>query len=211
MKNGRQASFKDIAEVFTGPPTPSSRVRTVLRENGAIPVRLMTVAAIGDSRMLTAGIRAGFAESEAAVRDYRVAAGDILLAARSTLIRCAMASTAEQDCIITSSVVCVRCNPEMLAPRLLMAYLEHPAGQAALLAASQSTTEQYSLTVKAVKALVVPVPPIEVQRRMVALLEAVDAQRAAAEESVRIRYQTALHIAVGSMVQDANGEGGTSR
>ncbi|MFH0982633.1 MAG: hypothetical protein V2A79_14005 [Planctomycetota bacterium] len=200
MKAGHQASLIEFADVFTGPPTPSSRVRTVLRESGPVPVRLVTVAAIGDWRMLAAGIRAGYAESEAAVRDYRIAAGDILLAARSTLMRCAMASTAEQDCIITSSVVGIRCSPVLLAPRLLMASLEHPAGQAALLAASQSTTEQYSLTVKAVKELVLIVPPFRAQRRMVALLEAADAQRAAAEESIRIRYQTALHIAVGGMV-----------
>jgi len=58
------------------------------------------------------------------------------------------------------------------------------------------------------KELPVPLPPIEVQRRMVALLEAADAQREAAEESIRIRYQTALHLAVTSMTQNAHGDGG---
>ena len=31
------------------------------------------------------------------------------------------------------------------------------------------------------------------------------------EESIRIRYHTALHIAVGGMVQNAKGDGDTSR
>ena len=71
--------------------------------------------------------------------------------------------------------------------------------------------EAVRLTVKALKELPVPLPPIEVQRRMVGLMEAADAQREAAEESIRIRYQTALHLAVTSMTQNANGDGEESK
>ncbi len=197
--------------MFTGPPAPSARVRTVLREAGPIEAPLLTVGAIGERAVLPDEIKTVYAETESVLADYRVTEGDILLAARSTLMRCAVIPAELDGAVASSSVLAIRCNTARLLPRLLMAFFEHPTGQTALLGVSQSTTVQHSLTVRALKELPVPVPPIEVQRRMVGLLEAADAQGAAAEECTRIRYQTALHLAVMSMTQDANGDGGSSK
>lgn len=211
MHTGQHMILKEVAEVFTGPPAPSARVRTVLRDAGPIEAPLLTVGAIGESAVLPDEIKTIHAETESALADYRVTKGDILLAARSTLMRCAVVPPELDGAVVSASVLAIRCNTARLLPRMLMAFFEHSAGRAALLGASQSTTVQRSLTVKAIKELPVPVPPIEVQRRMVGLLEAADAQRAAAEESIRIRYQTALHLAVTSMTQDAKGDGGSSK
>ncbi len=208
MHTGQHMILQEVAVVFTGPPAPSARVRTVLREAGPIAAPLLTVGAIGDRAVLRDEIKIVHADTESALADYRVTTGDILLAARSTLMRCAIVPPELAGAVASSSVLAIRCDPARLLPRMLAAYFEHPAGQAALLGASQSTTTQHSLTVRALKELPVPLPPIEVQRRMVALLEAADAQREAAEESIRIRYQTALHLAVTSMTQNAHGDGG---
>ena len=209
MPMGQHVLLKEVAEVFTGPPAPSARVRTVLREAGPIEAPLLTVGALGDRAVLPDEVKTIHADAEAVLADYRVADGDILIAARSTLIRCAVVPPELDGAVASSSVLAIRCDPARLLPRMLAAYFEHHTGRTALLGASQSTTEQLSLTVKALKELPVPVPPIEVQHQMVGLLEAADAQRAAAEESIRIRYQTALHLAVTSMTQDANGDGGS--
>lgn len=197
--------------VFTGPPAPSARVRTVLRDAGPIEAPLLTVGAMGERAILLDEIKTVHADTESALADYRVTEGDILLAARSTLLRCAIVPLELDGAVASSSVLAIRCDPARILPRMLAAYFEHHAGRTALLGASQSTTEQHSLTVKALKELPIPVPPIAVQRRMVGLLEAADAQRDAAEESIRIRYQTALHLAVTSMTQNANGDGETSK
>ena len=209
MHTGQHMILQEVATVFTGPPAPSPRVRTVLREAGAIDAPLLTVGAIGERAILHDEIKAVYADSESALAGYRVKEGDILLAARSTLMRCAIVPPGLDRAVASSSVLAIRCNTACLLPRMLMAFFQHPTGQAALLGASQSTTTQHSLTVRALRELLVPLPPIEVQRRMVELLEAADAQRAAAEESIRIRYQTALHLAVTSMTQNANGDGGS--
>lgn len=201
----------EIAEVFTGPAGPGARARTVYQESGPIKARLLTVGAVGDGVVIADEVTVIHAETETSLRHYRLADGDILLAARSTLIRCAVVPPELDGAVASASVLAIRCDTAHLLPRMLMAFFQHPAGRAALLGASQSTTVQHSLTVKALKELAVPVPPIEVQRSMVGLLEAADAQRAAAEESIRIRYQTALHLAVTSMTQDANGDGGSSK
>ena len=211
MHTAQHMTLEEVATVFTGPPAPSARVRTVLRDAGAVAAPLLTVGAIGDGVILPDEIKTVHADAESAVADYRVTDGDILLAARSTLIRCAVVPPELDGAVASSSVLAIRCDTARLLPRMLMDFFQHPAGQAALLGASQSTTTQHSLTVRALKELLVPVPPIEVQRRMVGLLEAADAQREAAEESIRIRYQTALHLAVTSMTQNANGDGGSSK
>lgn len=200
-----------LAHIFTGPLAPSARVRTVLRETGPVEVPLLTVGVIGDAGIRADEVRTIHAADESVLQNYRVSKGDILLAARSTLIRCAVVQPELDGAVASASVLVIRCDTAHLLPRMLVAFFEHPAGRTALLGASQSTTVQHSLTVGALKELPIPVPPIELQRRMVGLLEAADAQRAAAEESIRIRYQTALHIAVAGMTQAANGDGESSK
>ncbi len=211
MNAGQHILLKKVALVFTGPPAPSARVRTVLRETGQVEAPLLTVGAIGEGNILSGEVKTTFADTESALADYRVAEGDILIAARSTLMRCAVVPPELDGAVASSSVLAIRCNPERLLPRMLAAFFEHHAGRAALLGASQSTTEQLSLTVKALKELPVPVPPIEVQQRTVGLLVAADAVRAAGAESIRIRYQTALHLAVATVTNDAEGDGESSR
>lgn len=211
MQASQHIQLKEVAEVFTGPPAPAARVRTVLRDAGPIAAPLLTVGAIRDRAVLPSAIKTVFADTESVLANYRVTKGDILLAARTTLMRCMVVPPELDGAVVSASVLAIRCNTALLLPRMLMAFFEHPAGQAKLLGMSQSTTVQHSLTVRALRELDVPIPPIEVQRRMAGLLEAADAQREAAEESIRIRYQTALHLAVTSMTQNANGDGGSSK
>ena len=93
--------LKEVAEVFTGPPAPSARVRTVLRDAGPIEAPLLTVGAIGEKAVISDEIKTVYADTESVLADYRVTEGDILLAARSTLkalncstslIRCSLRS-----------------------------------------------------------------------------------------------------------------------
>lgn len=100
-------------------------------------------------------------------------------------------------CPFNSTVLCIRCLPT-LKPRLLAAYINHPDGQAALLALAQSATAQMNITARALRKLPVPVPPMEVQEKLEELLYQSDKTynlaRQAAEERHRAAAEAVLQI-----------------
>lgn len=114
---------------------------------------------------------------------YQIASNDLLLACRAPDMRVVLAPPQVAGILIDANVMAVRCGPQ-LAPQVLAAYLQHPAGRAALEQVSQSTTAQKNLTVKGMKRLALPVPPRNEQEQLVQLLEAADLQ-----------YQLALQVA----------------
>ncbi len=134
---------------------------------------------------------------------YQIAAHDILLACRATEIRLALAPPEVAGMIIDANVLAIRCGPA-LAPQLLAAYLKHPAGRAVLLRASQSTTSQKNLTVKAVKKIALPIPPPEAQAQLVQLLEIAERQHQLAVFAAEKRLQVAQQIAVNTLFRGSS-------
>jgi hypothetical protein len=133
--------------------------------------------------------------------NYRITAHDILLPCRGTDLRIIIAPEKAEGVLIDSNIMAIRCGPQM-AYQLLAAYFQHPAGQAALLRASQSTTSQKNLTVRLVKKIMIPVPPFEAQQKAVALLEAAERQHHLAMQVAEKRLTLALHAAINMLVAE---------
>jgi type I restriction enzyme S subunit len=91
---------------------------------------------------------------------------------------------------INATLIRIHCLP-LLAPRLLLAYLHHPAGRIGIEKLAVSGTAQMNLTVKALKTLPVPVPPLAEQQRLVALLEAADEAYVTAQNAAAVRHRIA--------------------
>ncbi len=129
---------------------------------------------------------------------YQIAEHDILLTCRATEIRVVLAPAEVAGLIIDANILAIRCGPR-LAPQLLAAYLQHPAGKAVLARASQSTTSQKNLTVKAVKQIMLPLPPADVQTQLVQLLDIAEMQHRLARQAAEKRLQVAQQIAVNTL------------
>jgi len=95
-----------------------------------------------------------------------------------------------------------------LEPRLLIAWLNHPAGQAALESVSQSATAQMNITVAGLSKLEVPVPSRDVQKRVVKLLEAADEAYAAAIQAAEDRRRLASQIVIAQLMNTKGVNGG---
>jgi len=182
----------EIADVYAGVAT-----RTPRRPGGKSTARVLTVRALKDE-----GIDAGAVSAlECLGRiDERYAArvNDVVVAARSTRLGAALVPPELDGVLINATLIGIRCLP-VFAPRLLLAYLQHPDGEAAIEGLVQTGTAQMNLTVRALSTLTVPVPPLADQQRLVALLTAADEAYATATQAATVRRRLAQAVVIGQL------------
>jgi hypothetical protein len=183
----RTEPIGDFAKIFAGMPTKSSDRQEVGRWGNVLTVRSLTGTGIDLSQLEEHGVVGR------SVDQYQVQTGDLLLSARSTSLKTAIVPKELDGCLINATLIGVRCLPKLL-PRLLAAWLDGPEGQAALQAVSQSGTLQMNITVAGLSKIMVPVPPMETQRQLVALLEVADEAHLAAVQAAEDRHQLATQI-----------------
>jgi len=131
---------------------------------------------------------------------YRLMENDILVPCRASSFRVILAGRQSAGMLIDSNILAIRCG-EALLPEVLVAFLRHPRGQSALEMASQSTTKQKNLTVKAVRRMVCPIPPLAVQRRAAELLQAAERVHHLAVDCAEKRLVIAQQIAVNHLFE----------
>lgn len=185
----------EFANIYVGLPTKQSDVRQAGRSGNVLTVRALTGTGIDFEELVQVDL------GNRDVDKYRAAAGDVLLSARSTTLKTAIVPDELDGIVVNATLVGVRCLPD-LNPRLLVAYLSHPDGQAALEAVAQSATIQMNLTAGALRKIEVPLPPIEEQRQMVDILTAADYAYVAAIEAAESRQRLARQIVVDQILTD---------
>ena len=134
----------EIAAVYVGLPTKQSDIRGTGRSGNILTVRALR-APISIATSLSRSTPRIFGRD---MDKYRAAGGDVLIAARSTSLKTAVVPADLDGTLINATLVGVRCQP-VLEPLLLLAYLRHPDGQAALAGVAQSATAQMNITVSA--------------------------------------------------------------
>lgn len=125
---------------------------------------------------------------------YLVEPGDVLVACRGTVPKVAIAPPGLAGAVLTSTLMAVRLNGELL-PEVLFVYLRSAPGQSALLSRVRSGTQQIALAPRDLAQLDVPLPPMEVQRRIAELVRAAEDQYMAAERAAEVRRDIAHRIA----------------
>jgi len=179
----------DIADIFVGMATRKPR------KLGAVPVEhVLTMRALSENGLDPDAL------SELEVlgtlsNHQRLIAGDVLVSARSTRLAAALAPRELEGVPFNATLIAIRCLP-VLAPRLLLAYLRHPDGRAAVESLAQSGTVQMNVTVRALRKLPVPVPPLAEQERLVSLLTAADEAYTAALAAAATRRNVAQNVVI---------------
>jgi restriction endonuclease S subunit len=179
----------EIAHIYTGAATKTSDSKEAERSEKVLTVRSLTGLGIDPSELEAVSLDARDLDR------FRVAAGDVLVSARSTTLKTAVVSPELAGTVINTTLIGIRCLPA-LEPRLLTAWLNHPDGENALAAVSQSATLQMNITVAGLSELEVFVPPMTVQRQMVELLAAADDAHESAIEAAAKRLLLARELVV---------------
>jgi len=186
----------EVAEIFIGLPTKISHAQ------GSSTIPVLSVRALGDrgidnDELIRADV------GGRSVEGYCVRAGDVVLPARSTSLKAAVAPQELDGTPMNATLIGVRCGPE-LDPHLLAAYLRHPDGRAAVAEHTQSGTAQMNITVKGLSQLPVPVPPAERQRDLVEMLRVADEAFSSAVDAAQRRHKLAMDIVFTRMTDAAH-------
>ncbi len=182
----------ELADLLAGAATKGARPGS---RSGLIDV--LTVRALRGGRIDPDEVsRARPLTSETA--RYRVNADDVLVPARSTFFTAALVPPELHGTVFNSTLIRIRCS-DRLHPRVLAACLCHPAGLAAIEAISQSGAVQMNITVRAMRELLIPVPPAAEQERLASMLEAADAAYSAALQSAERRRRLAGDVVMHAM------------
>lgn len=177
-----------IAHIFVGIPTKTAESFDGGPAN-VVTVRSLTGKTIDATQLATVEL------PDRDTERYAIQPGDVLVSARSTTLKSAIVPKDLAGLVINATLLGIRTLPE-LEPRLLVAWLEHPEGRAALESVAQSGSVQMNITVGAISKIMIPVPPLQVQRQIVTILEAADEAYQAALLAAESRRQLAMHVAV---------------
>lgn len=149
------------------------------RAPGANPVRYLTVAHVQRNSIATDDPRF-FEVTAAELERWRLVNGDVLIiegnGSAEQIGRTALFRGEIEDCVHQNHVIRMRPDRTCLLPEFLNSFLNSPTGQGAVQAQSRSTSGLRTLSVGRIKQIMVPVPSIAEQRRIVAELNALQAE-----------------------------------
>ncbi len=185
--------LSNIAQIYAGLPTKVTDSAQVGRSGNVLTVRALTGTDIDPAALSVVH----FNRSD--LTKYQAAPGDVLLSARSTSLKTAIVPETLAGKVVNATLLGVRCLP-ILEPRLLVAWLNHPEGRAALEEVSQSATLQMNITVSGLSRLEIPVLPTNEQKRLVQLLESADEAYAVSVQAAESRRQMARQVVVSQLL-----------
>ncbi len=195
--NFERRHLGEFAKIFIGVPTKRSDTSGAGRTSRVLTVRSLTGAAINpiEAEHLHLKVRS--------MEKYTVQAGDLLIPARSTSLKAGIVPDSLGNSVINATLIGIRCLPAML-PQVLAAYFLSLDGQAAIEGISQSGTGQMNVTVSGLSSLVIPVPPIDLQRRLASILDAAEQGYCSAIKAAEDRISLAREITYETMTRTAS-------
>jgi type I restriction enzyme, S subunit len=188
LKCGERQPIEALAEVRGGIQKGPHRAP------GANPVRYLTVAHVHRNKILTDGPRY-FEVSPEELERWRLLCGDVLIiegnGSADQIGRTALFRGEIENCVHQNHVIRIRPDSKRVLPEFLNTFLNSPAGQDAVQGQSRTSSGLRSLSVGRIKSICVPVPPLAEQRRIVAELDALQAEVDALK---RLQAETAAEL-----------------
>lgn len=188
----------EIAEVFVG---LARQGRVARAQKYGLRMSLIGMKAIHQTGLNWEAIETVSLMPDIDPAFYQIAADDLLITCRGTDVRLALAPEKAAGMLVDSNIIVVRCGPQFL-PAVLHAYFRHPAGRNVLEKASQSTTKQKNLTVRALKKIKLPAPPLSRQHQLARLLAAAERQHALALAAAEKRLEIARQITLNTLFEN---------
>ncbi len=180
------------ARIFVG--LGNARLRSEGGEHRVLP--LLNVRDLRDGRVPPASaLEARTVAAGAEVDRYVVQEHDVVITCRGTQLRVASIPPSTAGALISANLIAVRTGPQLL-PAVLLVLLQSEAGQRALLLRGQSSTSNLLLTPKAIGEVSIPVPPLEVQEQIAALVSTAEQHHVAAVRAADQRRAVAFAVAV---------------
>ncbi|MDD5773219.1 MAG: restriction endonuclease subunit S [bacterium] len=197
-------SLKSVAEkIFCGAPLYSI-VKLIEGEKG-IPV--INIKDITDDGIKIDNLKKFSLNNFKNAEHYIVYPDDIIITCRGTQLKIAVVPDNLPKAIITSNLIAIRLTCELL-PIFLAAYLKTKEGQRVLLSNIASSTMQLVLNVSNISEINVPVPAVDLQKRIANLANISEVQYRLSIESANLRKEITNQIVTDMLMnkEDYRGE-----
>lgn len=121
------------------------------------------------------------------IRRYTVYPDDVVLTSRGTKFKVAVIPEKLSQAVISYNLMAIRVNPDRILPEYVAAYLKTSHGQKKIFArVTSSHNTQIVLSVSNVADIKIPVPALDIQRKIVQAIKALETQYAVGIESARL-------------------------
>lgn len=175
---------KTLAEVSTFIRNGASIKQT----DEASGLRITRIETISDRNINLE--KCGYADlGESDFTDYRLVYGDILIShinSEKHLGKCAIFEENRNDIIHGMNLLCLRPDTKVVFPKYLFRYLSSQSFLNLIPKITKKSVNQASFTVTAFKELEIPLPPLEEQKRIAAILDKADAIRRKRQETIKL-------------------------
>jgi type I restriction enzyme S subunit len=174
--------LKSLAiRIFSGAPLYS--ISKLQENSNGVPI--VNIKDINDGQILTESLPVLSINDFKNAEHYMIYPEDVLIACRGTQLKSVVVPDNVKKLIITSNLISIRLSKQIL-PSFLVAYFNTQQGQRALLA-NATATVQLTLTVSDLGKIIIPVPPLSLQERIVNLFNTVEKQYRLNLESANLR------------------------
>jgi restriction endonuclease S subunit len=102
---------------------------------------------------------------------FRVQPGDVLVSCRGTVLKAAPVFDGAQDLFTSSNIITIRIMRSLVAPQIILSLLRSSAWREVLESRTRSSTGLMQLTIKDLEDLPVPMPPHDIQAKLVDLID----------------------------------------
>jgi type I restriction enzyme M protein len=192
--------LSDISDIKTGPRFEgvSLKKRT---ETGTVPI--VMPRHLRNRRISKAEIDKVSEETATALDRFQLIPGDILCVRAGAITEPAIAEQEQTGWLYGTDLIRIRANPDEVDANYLLGYLGLPATQEWIRQQSAATNTS-SITTKSLKHLLVPLPPIEEQRKIGRAFRAFDEQITVywktVEHSVQTRAELGAALVEGGLI-----------
>jgi len=183
--NVQYQPLRDISnKIFSGAPIYG--FGNVSKDMGGIPV--INIKNIIESQIDIASLSFLNPENIRDFERFEVRPDDVVITCRGTQLKVALVPRELKRAIITANLIAIRLN-ERLSPVFLAAYLKTKEGQRALLANAKSSTMQLVLNVSDIERVEIPLLPLNLQEKIVNLINSSETQYRLSIESANMRRE----------------------
>lgn len=142
------------------------------------------------------------------LRRFALQPGDLLVVegngSESEIGRCALWDGSIQNCIHQNHII--RCRPLGVTPEFVLLFLNSPYGTKQMKALAVTTSGLYNLSVGKIKDVLVPLPPVVEQQRIVAKVDQLMAMLYDLEQRQEKKRTAAIHVSKASLDSLVNAE-----
>jgi restriction endonuclease S subunit len=150
------------------------------------PVKLINIGSLKDGEVdWTAVTKTKLKDAGYIMKQTQLTKNDVLIGLKGSF-KAGMVKQDAKDALFSTNLIAFRVNEELIKPQIVIAYLNSPEGQKQLQAQAVGVAQK-SISQSRLMNITIPVPPINIQKKIAAYLELAAEEKRIAQQEKELR------------------------